>query len=45
MSTLKTGDPKGILRSGWTAEVGDYAVAGGWACGGQRLHVAIDGAY
>ena len=39
MSTLKTGDPKGILRQGWTAEVGDYAIAGGWACGGKVLVV------
>ena len=23
--------PKGVLRSGWTAETSDYAIAGGWA--------------
>ena len=23
-------DPVGVLRQGWSAEVGDYAVAGGW---------------
>ena len=32
MSELDKG-PKGILRSGWTARVDEYAIAGAWACG------------
>ena len=32
--------PRGVLRHGWSAEVGDYAIAGGWALGGEALVVA-----
>ena len=35
MPSLSTNQPKGLLRSGWTATVDDYAIAGGWACGGN----------
>ncbi len=31
--------PKGILRRGWSASVGDYAIAGGWALRGKALVV------
>ncbi len=39
--------PSGILRYGWFAEVGDYAIAGGWARGGNVLLVgdAAGGVY
>jgi len=32
-------EPKGILRPGWSAAVGDYAIAGGWVGGGNVLVV------
>lgn len=32
-------DPKGILRRGWSAEVGDYAIAGEWTRDGALLVV------
>ncbi|MEO0603610.1 MAG: hypothetical protein AAF211_19380, partial [Myxococcota bacterium] len=32
-------EPKGVLRSGWSAEVGDYAIASGWAQRGGVLVV------
>ncbi len=39
MSELTKQSPQGILRKGWTATVGDYAIAGGWACRGSLLVV------
>ncbi len=33
----------GVLSSGWTGTVGDYAIAGDWAQGGQRLVVGDAG--
>ena len=39
MSDLKIGNPRGVLRRGWSAEVGDYAIAGGWCRGGEALMV------
>ena len=32
-------DPEGILKRGWSAEVGDYAIAGGWLRRGAALAV------
>ncbi len=40
MSDLKVGETIGVLRSGWTAEVDDYAIAGGWSERGDALVVA-----
>ena len=31
--------PKGVLRAGWEASVGDYAIACGWTCKGALLIV------
>ena len=31
--------PQGVLRRGWSAAVGDYAIAGGWTQGGAALVV------
>ena len=47
MSDLNQDGPRGVLRSGWTAAVGDYAIAGGWACKGTLLVVgdAAGGVY
>ncbi len=39
MSDLKINGPRGILRRGYSAEVGDYAIAGGWSLGGETLIV------
>ena len=39
MSDLTIGNPKGVLRRGWSAEVGDYAIAGGWSLNGEALMV------
>ena len=39
MSDLKVGSPKGVLRRGWSAAVGDYAIAGGWSRRGAALLV------
>jgi len=40
MSDVRTAvSPKGILRQGWSASVGDYAIAGGWALQGKALVV------
>ena len=33
-------EPRGILRPGWEAAVGDYPIACGWALGGKVLAVA-----
>ena len=39
--------PRGVLRRGWSAEVGDYAIAGGWSLRGEALMVgdAAGGVY
>ena len=37
MSDLDVGGPMGVLCQGWSAEVGDYAIAGGWSLRGQAL--------
>ena len=39
--------PKGVLRRGWSAAVGDYAIAGGWSLRGEALMVgdAAGGVY
>ena len=39
MSDLDVGDPTGVLRRGWPAAVGDYAIAGGWGLDGETLIV------
>ena len=39
MSDLKINGPRGVLRRGYSAEVGDYAIAGGWSLGGETLIV------
>jgi WD40 repeat protein len=36
---LSAESPKGVLRRGWSAAVGDYAIAGGWIWGGNALVV------
>ncbi len=47
MSDLNADSPKGVLRRGWSAEVGDYAIAGGWSLRGEALMVgdAAGGVY
>jgi WD40 repeat protein len=47
MSDLNIDRPRGVLRRGWSAEVGDYAIAGGWALRGALLTVgdAAGGVY
>ena len=47
MSGLSGEGPRGVLREGWSANVGDYAMAGGWACKGTVLVVgdAAGGVY
>ena len=39
MSELSADGPRGVLRPGWAAEVGDYAIAGGWTARGEALVV------
>ena len=39
MSELNVSGPKGVLRRGWSAAVGDYAIAGGWSLRGEALMV------
>ena len=39
MSDLSVGNPTGVLRRGWSAAVGDYAIAGGWSLNGGALMV------
>ena len=39
MSDLSVGNPTGVLRRGWSAAVGDYAIAGGWSRDGEALMV------
>ena len=47
MSDVSTDRPKGVLRRGWSASVGDYAIAGGWTLHGEALVVgdAAGGVY
>ncbi|MDE0343434.1 MAG: WD40 repeat domain-containing protein, partial [Deltaproteobacteria bacterium] len=47
MSDLSVGSPRGVLRRGWSAAVGDYAIAGGWTLRGEALAVgdAAGGVY
>jgi len=40
MSDLSVDSPRGVLRRGWSAAVGDYAIAGGWTLRGEMLVVA-----
>ena len=37
MSDLNAGSPMGVLSRGWSAAVGDYAIAGGWILRGEAL--------
>ena len=37
---IKIGEPKGVLRRGWSNTVDDYAIAGGWVQRGEVLVVA-----
>jgi len=39
MFNLNGDRPMGVLRRGWSAEVGDYAIAGGWMARGEALVV------
>ena len=39
MSDLDVISPKGVLHRDWSAEVGDYAIAGGWSLAGESLIV------
>ena len=39
MSDLNDGGPLGVLNQGWSAMVGDYAIAGGWSRSGEALVV------
>ncbi len=39
MFDVSTRRPKGVLRPGWSASVGDYAIAGGWTRNGEALVV------
>ena len=39
MSDLNAGSPTGVFRRGWSAAVGDYAIAGGWILRGEALVV------
>ena len=39
MSNLNVARPRGVLRRGWSAVVGDYAIAGGWTLRGEALVV------
>ena len=40
MFNLNMRKPRGVLRSGWSAAVEDYVIAGAWCCAGQVLVVA-----
>ena len=40
MSDLSVDRTTGVLRPGWSAEVDDYAIAGGWTRRGEKLVVA-----
>ena len=47
MSDLNVDSPRGALLRGWSAAVGDYAIAGGWSLRGEALMVgdAAGGVY
>ena len=47
MPGLNDDSPRGVLRRGWSAAVGDYAIAGGWTPRGEALVVgdAAGGVY
>ncbi len=47
MSDLNIDSPGGVLRPGWSARVGDYAIGGGWTLRGEALVVgdAAGGVY
>ncbi len=47
MSDLNADLPAGVLRPGWSAALGDYAIAGGWTLRGEALVVgdAAGGVY
>ena len=47
MSDLSVDSRGGVLRPGWSARVGDYAIAGGWTLRGEALVVgdAAGGVY
>ncbi len=47
MSDLNVDGPRGVLRPGWSARVGDYAIAGGWTARGEALVIgdAAGGVY
>ena len=47
MSGLSPEQSVGVLRNGWSSTVGDYAIAGDWACNGELLVVgdAAGGVY
>ena len=47
MSNVSTDRSRGVLRRGWSAAVGDYAIAGGWTLRGEALVVgdAAGGVY
>ncbi len=40
MPELSVDSPTGVLRRGWSAAVGDYAIAGGWTLGGEAMVVS-----
>jgi len=40
MPDIRDNPPKGVLNRGWSASVGDYAIAGGWTRSGEALVVA-----
>ena len=40
---MSVGRPRGVLRPGWSAEVGEYAIAGGWTQRGAALVVGDAG--
>lgn len=39
MSDLSSQSPMGVLTTGWSAAVGDYAITGAWICDGRVLVV------
>ena len=47
VSDVSASKSKGVLRQGWSASVGDYAIAGGWTLQGEALVVgdAAGGVY
>ena len=39
MSSINRKVPEGVLRVGWSEQVADYAIAGGWTSNGEELIV------